>query len=167
MSRLSGIHNQRTFGCNWTTVRNISRHKQSGFKIELFYFLPIGWLDRALAAQKDIRVLKRWWGKKDWEILYGMKPYKRAEAFCKRFESELNYEYVHPWPIYSERSGGRIMYFMIHASDHPEAPKLMQRAYFKVVRDGIKPQEQMSFDFETNSDILKLKLDNERSRDYV
>jgi len=38
-----------------------------------------------------------------------------------------------PWPIYGRKNSQKIMYFMIHATDHPEAPKLMQRAYRKAV----------------------------------
>jgi hypothetical protein len=30
------------------------------------------------------------------------------------------------------------MYYMIHASDHPEAPKLMRRAY----ESAVKPKDQ-------------------------
>jgi hypothetical protein len=51
-------------------------------------------------------------------------------AFAERFANELGYEYVTPWPI---RDGnGKVMYYLVHASDHPEDPKLMARAYRKV-----------------------------------
>jgi three-Cys-motif partner protein len=33
---------QRTFECRWSTVQTIARHKTSGTKIELFYFLAAG-----------------------------------------------------------------------------------------------------------------------------
>ena len=33
------------------------------------------------------------------------------------------------------------MYYMIHATDHPEAPKLMRRAYSRAV-DPLEPIEQ-------------------------
>jgi three-Cys-motif partner protein len=137
---------QRTFECRWSTVKTIARYKKEGYKIELFYFLPIGWIDRALSAQKDIRVLKRWWGRKDWENIYGLKPREREAAFGERFKEELKYEYVYSWPIFAQRGGGRIMYYMIHASDHPEAPKLMHRAYKAVVTNEIQ-QGQKRFSF--------------------
>src|SRR5436305_7705253 len=35
---------QRTFQCHWATVELLARHKPSGMKIELFYFLPNSWL---------------------------------------------------------------------------------------------------------------------------
>ena len=35
------------------------------------------------------------------------------------------------------------MYYMIHATDHPEAPALMNRAYHKAVTP-IEPAEQMA-----------------------
>jgi len=37
---------------------------------------------------------------------------------------------------------GKTMYFMIHASDHPEAIPIMQRAYRNAV-DPDEPQEQL------------------------
>jgi len=33
----------------------------------------------------------------------------------------------------SQIKGGRVMYYMIHASDHDDAPKLMNRAYGKAL----------------------------------
>jgi len=36
---------------------------------------------------------------------------------------------VKAWPIFERENGGAIMYYMIHATDHPEAPKFMSRAY--------------------------------------
>ncbi len=47
------------------------------------------------------------------------------------------------WPIYERHGGGRVMYYMIHATDHPEAPNLMNRAYHKAVMP-IKTAEQMA-----------------------
>ena len=40
-----------------------------------------------------------------------------------------------------------MMYFMIHATDHPEAPMLMRRAYSRAV-DPIDPMEQLRFAWE-------------------
>lgn len=137
---------QRTFECHWSTVETLATHKDEGLKIELFYFLPISWLDRSITALKDKSVLVNWWGGDDWDKIIGLKPLERALLFCRKFEEELEYKFVKPWPIYSRRGGGRIMYFMIHASDHFEAPKLMYRAYKEVVGDK-KPHIQLGFDF--------------------
>ena len=52
-------------------------------------------------------------------------------TFCDRFKCELGYAYADPWPIYSKEVGGRVMYHMIHATDHDAAPLLMNRAYLK------------------------------------
>jgi hypothetical protein len=52
----------RTFEGQWSTVEALAAHKGS-HKIEIFYFLPQGWFDRALAAQRDLAVLKRWGAK--------------------------------------------------------------------------------------------------------
>jgi hypothetical protein len=54
-----------------------------------------------------------------------------------------------PWPIYERQSGGRIMYYMIHATDHTEAPILMSRAYANAVKP-LENEEQMAFMFEQN-----------------
>jgi three-Cys-motif partner protein len=119
---------QRTFECEWRTVERIAKHK-SGRKIEAFYFLGTGWLDRSLKATKDDDRLRRWWGKDDWKSLVSIGSWDRVTKFCDRFKSELGYTYVTPWPIYSKVTGGRVMYYMIHATDHEAAPVLMARAY--------------------------------------
>lgn len=46
-----------------------------------------------------------------------------------RFRTEFGYKHVYPFPIYQKRDGGRTMYWMIHATDHPVAPRLMHQAY--------------------------------------
>ncbi len=52
-------------------------------------------------------------------------------------KGELGYKSVKPWPIFMKRSGRTIMYYMIHATDHPQAPLLMRRAY----ENAVKPKE--------------------------
>ena len=123
---------QRTFECHWRTVQTLATHKKAGTKIELFYFLAAGWLDRALHALKDTTVGERWWGP-DWPRFKGMHAEVRREVFVRRFKEELGYASAKAWPIYERRGGaGHIMYHMIHATDHPDAPALMARAYRKV-----------------------------------
>jgi three-Cys-motif partner protein len=51
---------QRTFECEWKAIQELASYKKSGHKIEIFYFLANGWLERALAAQKDKAVVARW-----------------------------------------------------------------------------------------------------------
>jgi three-Cys-motif partner protein len=126
---------QRTFECEWNTVRTLATFKADTNKIELFYFLASGWLDRSFAGTtKNYDQLDRWWGSKDWKHLRGMKGQTRAEFVAQRFKDELGYAHAYAWPIYERGSGGRIMYHMIHATDHPEAPKLMNRAYFNATK---------------------------------
>ncbi len=125
---------QRTFECEWETVVSLSKHKRQT-KIELFYFFPTGWIDRSLAALRaapTIARVQRWWGRSDWTTLQGMDGIFRAQVVAKRFENELGYGRATVYPIHSERRGGRVMYHMIHATDHPEASPLMIRAYRKV-----------------------------------
>jgi len=121
---------QRTFECDWSTVRSISTHKTSGNKIELFYFLPVSWLARSISALKTDDQLIRWWGRDDVGLLKAAKSiHDVAKLFTDRFSRELGYASVIAWPIYDRSEAGRIMYFMIHAADHADAPKLMNRAY--------------------------------------
>jgi three-Cys-motif partner protein len=121
---------QRTFECEWRTLELLAKHK-AGRKIELFYFLGTGWLDRSMQAIKDESKLLRWWGRPDWKSLLSTTAWERAMTFCDRFKRELGYAYANPWPIYSKETGGRIMYYMIHATDHEAAPLLMNRAYLR------------------------------------
>jgi three-Cys-motif partner protein len=135
---------QRTFECHWATVRALATHKRSGHKIELFYFLPNKWLPRSLAGlTKNPETAQRWWGRDDWKTLGSLTTRQRAERFTDRFKEEFSYASVKAWPI-SERTagGGSVMYFMIHATDHPEAPILMRRAFEHAV-DPTKPAEQL------------------------
>ena len=125
---------QRMFECSWSTVTKIAAHKHET-KIELFYFLAAGWFDRSIAAIKTPAgkaTVERWWGRPDWHDLLNYHSLDRAYKVSDRFKSELGYRFVHPYPIYDALRGGRTMYYMIHATDHPEASPLMQRAYRKV-----------------------------------
>ncbi|WP_338829867.1 three-Cys-motif partner protein TcmP [Bradyrhizobium sp. 27S5] len=132
---------QHTFECEWKSLQMLAGHK-TGNKIELFYFLATGWLDRAIAATtRNVEVLERWWGGKDWKKLLGMRSFDRAQMFAGRIKAEFGYKHVHAWPIYDKEEGSRrVMYHMIHASDHDEAPKLMSRAY----RKANEPKEDLA-----------------------
>jgi three-Cys-motif partner protein len=136
---------QRTFECHWETVRALAAHKKGGHKIELFYFLPNAWLPRSIAGlTKRHEVGRLWWGQDGWQALGKMTTRSRAELFTRRIREELGYASVMPWPINErEAGGGNVMYFMIHATDHPEAPILMRRAFEHAV-DPTKPAEQLA-----------------------
>jgi len=141
---------QRTFECEWSTVSVLSKHKRQT-KIEQFYFFPTGWIDRSLKAVRapnTIAKVQRWWGRADWAQLLGMDGSLRAKMVARRFEEELGYGRAYPYPIHSERRGGRVMYHMIHATDHPEATPLMVRAYRQVSgRSDLEPEAiQANFD---------------------
>ena len=81
---------QRTFECHWPTVRAVAQHKAEGRKIELFYFLAQGWLDRA-QSRASREKLRAWWGDGDYEHFLRLRSYERANALCQRFRDELNY----------------------------------------------------------------------------
>lgn len=138
---------QHTFECHWDTVKKIAGHKSDGNKIELLYFLATGWLDRALHAQRDHEILKAWWGNDNWHVNRGIKSIQRAQLFCERIKGELGYTYAHPWPVFERQTGGRVMYHLIHATDHQAAPKLMSRAYRLAVYPE-EPLEQLNLELE-------------------
>lgn len=137
---------QRTFECRWETVRKLAAHKPPGaYKIELFYFLPMVWFDRAVDAltRDKNRTLRGWWGRDDWLNYKNARSAQRPQIMTDRFRTELGYAFAHYWKIHSRDDGGRLMYVMIHASDHPEAPKLMYRAYQKATL-GVERAKQLS-----------------------
>lgn len=138
---------QRTFECEWSTVQALASFKTDGHKIELFYFLATGWLDRSIAGTtKNLELLDRWWGNDGWKHLRKIKGHPRAELVAKRFRDELGYAHAYAWPIYERDKGvGRVMYHMIHATDHPEAPKLMNRAYFNATKSR-EPLDKLQMD---------------------
>lgn len=133
---------QRTFECEWSSVRKLALYKQpENNKIELFYFLAIGWLGRALAAQQDMEKLARWWGRDDYMEFRKMDNNSRVHTLVDRFKNELGYKSAKPWPIYEHGNSRNIMYYMIHATDHPDAPGLMARAYKNAVTPKETPEQ--------------------------
>lgn len=138
---------QRTFQCDWKSVKTVASHKNGGSKVELFYFFPEGWFNRAVAALKNDKEekLKRWWGNSSWSELLETRGIMRAQLVADRFKDELKYKYSYPFPIYEKPGeGGKVMYYMIHASDHDDASKLMSRAYAKAL-DIKESPEQLDF----------------------
>jgi three-Cys-motif partner protein len=126
---------QRTFECHWSTLKKLARYKKAGQnKIELLYFLGVGWLHRAFSGIRNTKRMVKWWGRSDWPKLKSMSSYAIAELVQTRFRAELGYRYVAAYPIYDRAGGNKVMYYMIHASDHEEAPALMVRAHHKAVR---------------------------------
>lgn len=145
--------------CHWRTVQTLAQHKSPGSnKIELFYFLAVGWLFRSLSAfKRNPGIAKAWWGSPNLgPLLEAKNQVGMMSAFKERFLNELGYRYVEAYPIFKREQGqGRIMFFMIHASDHPEAPKLMGRAYRNVVQP-LEPDEQLDIEF---SSLLRIADD--------
>ena len=67
--------------------------------------------------------------------------------FCDRFKAELGYKHANGWPIFSREKGGKVMYHMIHATDHDEGPRLMHRAYLNALKRR-EPIELLQRSFE-------------------
>ncbi|MET1415922.1 three-Cys-motif partner protein TcmP [Roseibium sp. HPY-6] len=128
---------QYTLECHWTTLQRLANFKPEGArKIELFYFLATGWLHRSLTGHKvNLDRPDLWWGGEGWKKLVSLSGEKIAVRMAERFRDELGYRYVKPYPIHERDKGeGRVMFHMIHASDHPEAHKLMARAHRNVTK---------------------------------
>jgi three-Cys-motif partner protein len=141
---------QRTFECKWSTVQRLAEYKSGNkYKIELFYFLAQGWLNRALRTRTraiSLQQVHDWWGRDDFEALKDMRGADRARLMARRFQDALRYKYATHYEIYRTRGGLRVMYYMIHATDHPAAPRLMEAAYDEVVRPPVQlDQEQLPF----------------------
>lgn len=129
---------QRMFECHWDTLIKLAQHRRE-YKIELFYFLASGWVERSMGGLKDREILRKWWGRNDFEKLPRLNSFDRRQLFIKRMKEELGYKHVYAFPIYSKEHGGRVLYHMIHASDHDEAPRLMNRAY----RNALSAREDL------------------------
>ncbi len=80
---------QRTFECHWQSIEKLASYEKSGNKIEQFYFLANGWLERALAAQKDTAVLARWWGRDAYRRACRWSRLSNATLICSRSRTRL------------------------------------------------------------------------------
>jgi three-Cys-motif partner protein len=130
-------------------VRAVAGHKgaSGGNKIELFYFLPQGWIDRTIKSwRNDVEDRCRtWWGNDGVMDFLKLCSFDRGMAMAKRFKVELGYKHSYPFPIQKEGERGSIMFWMIHASDHDRATTLMMQAYRYIGAGGglDEPVEQM------------------------
>jgi three-Cys-motif partner protein len=139
---------QRTFECHWSTVQKLAKYKEPpNNKIELLYFLGVGWLHRAFSGIRNVAKADLWWGRPDWSQLRSKTAWEIAELVRERFRHELGYKTTAAYPIYDKAEGNKIMYYMIHASDHEDAPALMVRAHRKAVR-SLPKEKQTPLRFE-------------------
>jgi three-Cys-motif partner protein len=141
---------QRTFECEWQTVRALANFKKGAYKVEVFYFLADRWLNRAIAGSttgEGREKIARWWGNEDWDALkaVGVRGIDRASMLADRFKHELGYRFAVPWQVYERKDNNVVMYFMIHATDHADAPSLMARAYSVAVRPHASSQTEFAF----------------------
>lgn len=137
---------QRTFECHWKTLERLAAYKKAPRpKIELLYFLGVGWIHRAFSGIKNREKLRKWWGSDGFERLKTMREHDIAQLVCQRFLDELGYKHVAPYPIFDREKSNRVMYYMVHASDHDEAPALMVRAHRKTVRSQPKGKQRGLF----------------------
>jgi three-Cys-motif partner protein len=122
-----------TFECQWSTVKKLAEYKKPPErKIELLYFLCVGWIHRAFSGVKHEAKMDAWWGNSRWKELRAKSSQDIAEIVRKRMEEELGYKFAAAYPIRDKDN--RVMYYMVHASDHDDAPALMVRAHRKAVK---------------------------------
>lgn len=154
---------QRSLECHWETVKKLAQHKQGEKKIEIFYFLATGWLSRTISAHKTPSAIDAWWGGHEWRDLEHAKGSRWASVMRERFIEELGYTFAMAWPITErERGKGRTMYYMIHATDHPEAPKLMYRAYNNVLEPAETGEQLELLSQAADTDHGASEISNER-----
>ena len=85
------------------------------------------------ASRPDtLAAIERWWGRPDWQELKSAQQSQLPLTFSNRFTDELGYEFVNFYPILLNEDGSKVAFHLIHASDHPQAPVLMTRAYRKI-----------------------------------
>lgn len=106
---------QHSTEVNWATVETLARHKSGSRKIELFYFLAVGWLGRALAGTRDVSRLEAWWGP-DWQRFRGLSKQEQNNIFCQRLQEELGYQSALGW--LDLRAPGWRTYHVLHDPCH-------------------------------------------------
>lgn len=148
-SGVFALLDQRTTECQWETVRKLAAFK-GRTRIEQLYFVGVAWLHRVLMTRKkDERIaeIDRWWGNDTWHELTNLTQLEIATVTAERFQRELGYKYANAWPVFLKEQGKRIAFYLIHATDHDAAPRLMRRAYGEIYgdREGSPTDSQMSF----------------------
>ncbi len=128
---------QRNTECHWATVQALAA-RAGRTKIELLYFMGTSWVHRSLTQSTTAKrqaEIDRWWGGPNWRDLTDLTQTGIVERMARRFSWELGYKHVNAYPILQSEGGKKKSFHLIHASDHPEAPKLMTRSYLKIVGD--------------------------------
>lgn len=129
---------QRNTECHWATVKALAA-RAGRTKIELLYFLGTSWIHRSLATSERperIAGIDLWWGGPGWRALLSLSQAQIVKLVADRFAQELRYAHVKAYPIMLDDEGSKAAFHLIHASDHPDAPRLMDRAYLDVVGDN-------------------------------
>lgn len=136
-SAIFALLDQRNTECHWATVQALAA-RAGRTKIELLYFLGTSWLHRSLSASsRDQRLseIDRWWGGRGWTELKDLPQVLVVKRVADRFAAELGYQFVKAYPITLDEDGSKVAFHLIHASDHPDAPKLMDRSFLEIVGD--------------------------------
>lgn len=120
---------QRAMECSWALVEELAEFRRGeGTKTEILYFLPVGWLHRTLSSASRKKA-EKWWGGPSYQKLLGLRKPELGRVVAERFRDELGYSAAAPWDFYRREEGDTLEYTMIHATDHPRAPRLIHAAY--------------------------------------
>lgn len=139
---------QWTRECDWATVEFVARLKQEGCKVEQFYFLAQCWMDRHwdIPGERNRKRIEAWWGRDDWKEFRALPSFERGQLMERRFREELGYLDAQAFPIHKYGNHGRVMFWMVHASDDQRALPLMAKAY-KEIGLNLPPQPLQQSDF--------------------
>ncbi|WP_138919618.1 three-Cys-motif partner protein TcmP [Oceanicola sp. S124] len=128
---------QRNMECKWRTVQAIAARKGAKYKIEMMYFVGTAWLLRAVKTRstaESLRDMEQWWGGPGWQRLMEINQQEAAvKLIARRFTEELGYRTALVYPVPLLVDGERTAFHLVHASDHPEAPRLMDEAFRSVI----------------------------------
>ncbi len=128
----------------WRTLVALADFKKGRrWKAELFYLFSPPMFQRLLRVDgNDVRpqdrdAISAVFGTSEWEHIYlarlndEIKPAEARDEYLNlmrwRMESVLGYKWTHPLEVRNE--GGRIIYYMIFATDHPVGHEIMSDVY--------------------------------------
>ncbi len=128
----------------WRTLVALAEFKKGRkWKAELFYLFSPPMFQRLLRVDgsevrpQDRDVISAVFGTADWEHIYQarlndeIEPAQARDEYLNlmrwRMESVLGYEWTHPLEVRNEV--GRVIYYMIFATDHPVGHEIMSKVY--------------------------------------
>ena len=144
---------------DWRTVASVARFKRAGFsKVEQLILFPTdtGFI-RELPRERQIegwgeRDLRRVFGNDDWRAIYERRRRDEISAddarteyvrlYADQLRHQLKYKTVLDRPVRTHGWGGRILYFLLFATDNDAGKRIMDSCF-----DYVPPSDQLTFGF--------------------